>query len=178
MDQLPWDFLLTDRVVSKEVFLELFFIVIHFTVLYNIYKGIEISHPVYAIVFFNNFINLVSLLINVAILPFVINYKYAVLVNGNNAVCLVFNSCCWCILSLLRYLYVTKKTWLENKFPEPVRLLKVSFSALGILAMLNLSSGLATAMYFGYPKVKVVDMTQEQKIAFIVALLINQESML
>ena len=178
MDQLPWDFLLTDREVSKEVFLELFFIVIHFTVLYNIYKGIEISHPVYAVVFCDHFINLVSSLINVAILPFVINYKYTVLVNGNNAVCLVFNSCCWCILSLLRYLYVTKKTWLENKLPEPARLLIVSFSALAVLAILSVSSGLATGMYFGYPKVKVVDMTQEQKIAFIVALLINQESML
>jgi hypothetical protein len=178
MDELSWEFLLTDRIVRKEVFLELFFSAIHFTVLYNIYKGIEISHPVYAIVFCNNFINLVSSLINVAILPFVINYKYTVLVNGNNAVCLVFNSCCWCILSLLRYLYVTKKTWLQNKFPEPVRLLKVSFSALGILAILSVSSGLATGMYFGYPKVKVVDMTREQKIACAVSFLIYQESML
>ncbi len=158
--------------------LELFFSATHFTVLYNIYKGIEISHPVYAVVFCDHFINLVSSLINVAILPFVINYKYTVLVNGNNGLCLVFNSCCWCILSLLRYLYVTKKTWLENKFPEPVRLLKVSFSALGILAILNVSSGLATAMHFGFPKVKVVDMTQEQKIACIAAFLIYQESML
>jgi hypothetical protein len=51
-------------------------------------------------------------------------------------------------------------------------------AALVIIFVFNLLSMLLTAMYFGYPKVKVMDMTMEQKLLFIFVILFNLVSMI
>jgi len=161
------------EMVCVEVIFELLSSAILFTGSYYTYRGIEIRHPVYAVLFCDLIVALTSSLINAVIFPFVSTYRYSSLANGSNAFCFIFHSCCWCILSIQRYLYVTKKTWLEQKFPDPSRLLKVSLLSLIALVTFNVASFLATVIYFGYPQVKLTEMRLEHKIPCVIVLLCN-----
>jgi hypothetical protein len=162
------------EIISVQVVLELLSSALLFSVIYYTYKGIEIRHPVYAILFCDLIVALASSLTNAVIIPLVPSmYTYTSLANGSNMFCLVFHSCCWCILSIQRYLYITKKTWLEQKFPEPSGLLKVSLLSLIILVTFNVASGLTTVIYCGYPRVKIMDMRLEHKIPCVIVLLCN-----
>ena len=84
----------------------------------QMYFGIEIAHPVYAVLFSNLLVTFLSTMLDVFVFPFITNLKYAVLVNGNNTTCLLFHCCCWCVLSVLRYLYIIKPKWLHKTFPN------------------------------------------------------------
>jgi hypothetical protein len=159
------------EIVCGLVVFELICSALLFTVSYYTYKGIEIRHPVYAVIFCDLIVALATSLTNAVIFPFVSTYRYTSLSNGSNMFCLIFHSCCWCILSIQRYLYITKKAWLEQKFPDLGRLLKVSLLSLMTLVTLNVTSYLATIVYFGYPQVKVMDMSLEHKIACVTVLL-------
>jgi len=161
------------EIVCGQVVFELICSALLFTVSYYTYKGIEIRHPVYAILFCDLIVALASSLTNAVILPFVPTYKYTGLANGNNMFCLIFHFCCWLILSIQRYLYITKKTWLDTKFPEPDSLLKISLMSLIILYIISAGSSITTAIYFGYPKVKIMDMSLEHKITWVIVLLCN-----
>ncbi len=58
-----------------------------------------------------------------------------------------------------------------------LRLCWVSLVALVIIVAFNFSSVLITAMPFGYPKVKLVDMTEEQRAVCIMVIAFNLSSM-
>jgi hypothetical protein len=139
-----------------EVVLEILNSVVLFTVAYHIYKGIEVRHPVYALIFGDILVALASSLTNVLVFPFVKTYRYTSLSKGNNIFCLFFHCCSWSVLSVLRYMYIINKNWLEQTFPDPSSLRKVSFLALFILITINVLTFFATTMYFGYPGVKVM----------------------
>jgi hypothetical protein len=161
------------EIVYGQVTLELLGCVILCTITYNMYKGIEIGHPIYAVIFCDLIGTLTSSLINTAILPFVDTCRYTSLANGNSIVFLAFHCCCWCVLSILRYIYIIKKAWLDEKFPDSSSLLKVSLSALVILVLWNASSGVAVAIYYGYPQIKVMDMAIEQKMKCTTIVMLN-----
>jgi len=145
-----------DEIVYTEVVLEILNSVSLFVLAYFIYKGIEVGHPVYALIFCDILVTLASSLINGLVFPFVKTYRYTSLANGNSIVCLFFHCCCWSVLSVLRYMYIINKTWLEQTFPEPSSLQNVSFFSLAFLVTINVSTYLATNMFFGYPEVKVM----------------------
>jgi len=128
------------KIVNVQVILELFSSVTIIYVVYKMFKGIEISHPLYAIIFCNLITSLLSSLLNSIVFPFISSVRYTSLVNGNNIACLCFHFCCWCILSILRYLYILKKDYLDEKFSEPAKLLHVSIFALFLLFAINVSS--------------------------------------
>jgi len=130
------------EIVFVQVTLEILGSFILFTLSHLIYKGIEIGHPVYAVIFCDIIVTLTSSLINVIILPFVDNYRYTGLANVNNFFCLVFHCCCWCILSILRYLYLVKQSWLDKTFPQLANLRIVSLLSLALLFILNISMGI------------------------------------
>jgi hypothetical protein len=159
------------EIVCGQVIFELICSALLFTLSYYTYKGIEIKHPVYAVIFCDLIVALATSLANAVIFPFMSTYKYTNLSNGSNMFCLIFHSCCWCILSIQRYVYITKKAWLEEKFPDLGRLLKVSLLSLMTLVTLNVTSYLVTIVYFGYPQVKVMDTSLEHKIACVMVLL-------
>jgi len=161
------------KIINVQVILELFSSVTIIYVVYKMYKGIEISNPLYAIVFCNLITSLLSSLLNSIVFPFISSVCYTSLVNGNNIACLCFHFCCWCILSILRYLYILKKDYLDEKFSEPAKLLHVSIFALFLLFAINVSSCLSTAMYFGYPKVKIMNLPMEQKAIWVMVVMLN-----
>jgi hypothetical protein len=166
------------EIVYGEMVLEILNSATLSTVVYYIYKGIEISHPVYALIFCDLILTLISSLINVVIFPFLNTHQYTILANGNCTICLVVQCCCWCIISFLRYMYITKQTWLENKFPDYKQLIVVSLSGLCFLVLISLSSTSATFIYFGYPEVKVIKAPLEHKIIVSSVLLLNLAAMI
>ena len=155
------------EIVFVQVTLEILGSFILFTLSHLIYKGIEIGHPVYAVIFCDIIVTLISSLINAIILPFVDNYRYTDQANLNSFFCLVFHCCCWCILSILRYLYLVKQSWLDKTFPQLANLRIVSLLSLALLFILNISMGIPSLMYFGYPEVRIVDMAFEQKLTAV-----------
>jgi hypothetical protein len=161
------------KIVIVQIILELFSSAIIIFVVYKMYKEIEISHPVYAIIFSNLITSLLSSLLNSIIFPFISSYRYTNLVNGNNILCLCFHFSCWCILSFLRYMYILKKDYLDENFSEPGKLLKVSMFALFLLFAINVSSSLSTGMYFGYPEVKLMNLPLEQKAIWVMVVMLN-----
>jgi hypothetical protein len=166
------------EIVYGEMVLEILNSATLLTEVYYIYKGIEISHPVYGLIFCDLILTLITSLINVVTFPFLNTYQYMILANGNCTICLVIQCCCWCILSVLRYMYITNRTWLENKFPDSKQLIVFSLLGLCFLVVISLSSTSATFIYFGYPEVKVIKAPLEHKIIVSSVLLLNLAAMI
>jgi len=163
----------TVEVVFIPIFLELFNIIMLIAGICLMYLGIEISHPVYGLLFSNLIVTTISSLINVFVFPFVKTIQYNTLVNGNNSACLNFHCCCWCILSVLRYLYIIHKQWLDKTFPKPFSLLLLSI--LGVLALFlpGTITVSALAIHLEWPAVKLMKMPLEDKLKFVGVMLGN-----
>ena len=160
--------------VVSEVILEILSSVILSFGSYFVYQGIEISHPVYAIIFCDLLASLASSLTNIAIFPFSINgFRYTTIAYGISLFCLLFHCCCWCVISALRYLFIIQNDWMDEKFPESKICLLSSLSALVILVMVNCAAILGAAVYNGYPSVRIIDMPQGPKATCIMVIMIN-----
>ena len=86
--------------------------------LYGMYSGIEIQHPLYAVLFFNLVIATVSSMVNIIGFIFISVDKYVRLSNLTNAVAVYFHGTCWFTTSVIRYLYIMHNDWLFAKIPE------------------------------------------------------------
>lgn len=141
--------------------------------IYHMYFGIEISHPVYGILFGNLIIALSSSLINIFVFPFVTDFKYSTLVNGSSVTYLVFYLSCWLVLSVLRYLYIIKTNWLHEKFTETKTLLLVAYVGVFSVFTVSYASILGTLMGYGWPAIKATDMPTMNKIICIAIIFVN-----
>ena len=90
--------------------------------------------------------------------------KYSTIVNGNNAFCLLFHCCSWFVLSILRYVYIVHKTRIENKFPDPDVLGKLSVLAVFATFFACFGYILLIAYLCGWPKFKIFEMPRLQKV--------------
>ena len=82
---------------------------------YTMYHGIEIYHPLYAILFVNLLIALSVTVVNISAFPFIHIEKYVMLSNSlNGFFSLLFHCNCWCICSIMRYLYIVHDSWMEK----------------------------------------------------------------
>ena len=93
---------ITSILVAPE-FVNLIFLIIG---IYGMQKGIEISHPLYAILFLNLITSLAVTLINISAFPFTQSEQYVIVSNSMNGSSLVFHCNCWCVTSIMRYLYI------------------------------------------------------------------------
>jgi hypothetical protein len=143
----------------------------------QMYVGIEIAHPVYAVLFSNLTVTLLSSLIDVFVFPFITILKYAVLVIGNNVTCFLFHCCSWCVLSFLRFLYIVNPDWLHNKFPNAKTLCILAIFSQFSIFLFSYGIVLGTAMYFGWPYKRAVDLTSQQRLIRIGTILITYFSL-
>ena len=111
---------------------------------YQIYQGVEISHPVYSVVFSNNLLaNIVSLLIFVTTI--VRHYMECCMCNYVSWVVystVFFMNCiCWTIVAVLRYhLLVTTKNQVNNGEIEMMNITKTALvSYLGLIILLSVT---------------------------------------
>jgi hypothetical protein len=92
----------TPILVAPE-FVNLIFLIIG---IYGMQRGIEISHPLYAILFLNLITSLAVTLVNISAFPFTHSEQYVIVSNSMNGSSLVFHCNCWCVSSIMRYLYI------------------------------------------------------------------------
>jgi hypothetical protein len=132
-------------------------IILLVTVICQIYTGIEIEHPIFAIVFCNLCVSLISSFFNFVMFPFVKILSFSSLMNGNNVMCFMFHYSSWCILSVLRYLYVLHHNWLHKKFPETKTISSLAITAIVLTHCLCAAINTTAAFFSGWPSKKFLD---------------------
>ena len=86
--------------------------------IYGMYQGIEISHPLYAVLFQNLIVSLISTLLDIIVFWFISNYKYVIFANILNVFSLFFHCTSWCVTSGLRFVYIIYGDWFNNWIPN------------------------------------------------------------
>ena len=168
----------TVEMVVLPIFLELFNIMVLTTGACLMYLGIEISHPIYGLLFSNLIVTIASSLINVLVFPFVKTINYNSLVNGNSSCCLIFHCSCWCVLSALRYLYIIHKPWIDKTFPKPFTLFLISISGVVIVFSFACVTTTIFVIQLGWPTVKLMNMPWESKLKVVSIVLSNYAMLL
>jgi hypothetical protein len=124
--------------------------------LYGMYQGIEVQHPLYAILFINLIIP--SVLSMVDILAFVVIApieKYIMLTNVNSCISTFFHFTCWCLSSIIRYIYMVHENKLHEVIPSMKRQCHIAI-ALAIIFSIALSAPLlGYAVYLGWYEIKI-----------------------
>jgi hypothetical protein len=96
-------------------YFNLFFL---FCGIYGMYQGIEISHPLYAVLFQNLIVSLISSVLDIIVFWFISNYKYVIFANILNVFSLFFDCTSWCVTSGLRFVYIVYGDWFNNLIPN------------------------------------------------------------
>jgi hypothetical protein len=86
--------------------------------LYGMYQGIEIAHPLYAVLFLNIIASLVFTLLNITVFFFISTVRYIAFSNMMNALSLFFHCTSWCVTSVLRFVYIIYGDWFNNLIPS------------------------------------------------------------
>ena len=161
----------TVEMLFLPIFLDITNIIVLTSGICLMYFGIEICHPMYAILFTNLVVTVISSLINVLVFPFIKTVNFNNLINGNGAACLLFHCSCWCVVSILRYLYIIHRPWLDKTFPKPFYLMLLSL--FGVVALFSLGCFLiiSTAVYSGWPYVKLMNMQLQDKLKIVGAVM-------
>jgi hypothetical protein len=90
--------------------------------------------------------------------------------NANNWYCIIYHYTSWCVLSVLRYLYIMHNNWLHNKIPEPRTIGNLGVAATFLTFMLVLSVNLLAAVLLtGWPRKGFVE---APKYFFVIRLII------
>ena len=85
--------------------------------IYGMYQGIEIQHPLYAVLFLNLIVSLGTTIIHLigfSVLPI---EKFIILSNLLNSQSLYFYCTSWCVTSVIRYVYIFHEDWLHSAIP-------------------------------------------------------------
>ena len=80
--------------------------------------GVEISHPLYATLFLSLNVTLLASITNISVFPFVSNEKYLLIANGLTGMISLVQCICWCITSIIRYIYIVHEDWIHTKIPS------------------------------------------------------------
>ena len=84
----------------------------------GIFFSLEISHPIYSVLLCNlsaSFICSSVNIVNMLTSSFRFFSKTAIIANY---ICNIFHCCCWCVISILRYLILVKTDWTNKRFPD------------------------------------------------------------
>jgi amino acid transporter len=142
------------------------------TGIFQMFNGIEINHPIYHILFINLIVTLVSSLITIFAFPFSLNnVKYSTVVNANNGFTLLFHCCCWAIVSALRYLYIMKKKWLEEHYPDQKQIKYLSTISLFCLFLFFFGVNVTVITMCGWPKHKIFEANYVQILISVTSVL-------
>ncbi len=86
--------------------------------LYGMYQGIEIGHPVYAVLFLNLIVPTISTAFDIAVFFFISTFNYVLFSNFVNGLTIFFHCTSWCVTSVLRFIYIICGDWFNNLIPN------------------------------------------------------------
>ena len=121
----------------------------------EMYYGIEIEHPIFKILFCNLCVTLIFSLVNVCFFSFNKILKFSLVMNGLNFFCLIFHFSSWCILSILRYIYVIHNDWLYRKFSKTSTIGNLALAAIFLTYSVGMSINLTAYILSGWPRKKM-----------------------
>ena len=84
----------------------------------GMYQGIEICHPIYALLFTNLVFPFVLTVVDISLYfasPFEVRYRQTLFVNS---MCALFHTTCWSVISVLRYIHIEHEPWLQRHWPS------------------------------------------------------------
>jgi len=139
----------------------------------QMYHGIEISHPVYSILFCDLVSASLASISEIMILLLVSELKTATIVKGCTLFSLLFHHCCWCVVSILRYLYIIESDWLHWRFQEHWKLTAVSITAVYLFYTASASANFFVLIYNGWPFIEIFDMETLPRIACTLTAIVN-----
>jgi len=87
-------------------------------VIYGMYHGIEVGHPIYAVLFLNLVVPVLATLIEIGLYFALSSELYLTIASGFGGSCLTFHSNSWCITSAMRYTYIAYESWVHSKIPS------------------------------------------------------------
>ena len=111
---LIWFFIVQILCVLPE-YINLFFLTCG---LYGMYQGIEIGHPVYAVLFLNLIVSTMSTVLDIVVFFFISTNKYVLFSNLVNALSVFFHCTSWCVTSVLRFVYIIGGDCFHNFIPN------------------------------------------------------------
>ncbi len=111
-DQLP---LVFEIVLVSPEFVNLIILMIG---IYGMYQGIEIQHPLYAVLFLNISFSWFSTFINLSAFTVISTRTYLTLSNATSAIVIYFHIICWFMTTLIRYMYIVQDVWLHKSIPD------------------------------------------------------------
>ena len=109
-----WPIFLQATLVAPEY---LNFVVLLLAV-YGMYQGVEIQHPLFAVLFLNLITPLCFTAIDMIGFMMIPSSKYITLSNNNSLFCVYFHCTCWCLSSIIRYIYIVSPDWIHNLIPN------------------------------------------------------------
>ena len=97
---------------------EYFILIFLFMGVYGMYHGVEISHPLYSVLFLDLIFPLAASILNMLAYHMVPIEKYVMVANVMSAICIQIHCNCWCVTSIIRYFYIVHEKWIHDKVPN------------------------------------------------------------
>lgn len=143
------------------------------TGIFQMYHGIEISHPVYLVLFCNLLAAMFSSLIDVVAFPVLSIGSFEMLLVANGVFCLIFHCISWEAVSILRYVYIVYPDWIGGKIPAEKNLCRFSMAFVLAQYTIEVLFLLGVLIISDWPKIRVVEMPKLNMMVSIAAILIN-----
>ena len=137
----------------------------------KMYLGIEIAHPIYVALFCNLVSHLLASIMEILIAPFLTKIRITTLVKGSFTFCILFHCCCWCVLSILRYVYIVHGDWLHYKIPENKNITIITILSIYFLYSVGCTIVFLPTVYFGWPYREVYELERGPKLICISSVL-------
>jgi hypothetical protein len=119
-------------------------LVLLITFIYGMYYGIEIQHPLFAVLFLDLVVVLLFDLVNILLFFIKPIGLFMQLSLASTGIALNFHFTSWCLTSILRYIYIVHGDWFDTVIPNPRCQCLAAFT-LSILFSISL-----TLPLFGY----------------------------
>jgi hypothetical protein len=117
--------------------------------IYGMYEGIEIQHPLYAVIFLNLMIALFFTVVDLIIFFFLCSNRFVSVANASSGVSLFFHCTCWCVTSIIRYLYIVHENWIHSVVPSLKSQRFLAFGLTFVLFLTLTSPPLGYGIYLG-----------------------------
>ena len=117
--------------------------------LIGMFNGIEIDHPIYAVLFSNMSVCLFSASVNVVTLFCVNASMFVVVANASNTWYMIYHCVTWSVTSLLRYAYIFHGPWIDSRFPDASKLRNLSVVSTFVVFVVLLTPLVAFIVHLG-----------------------------
>ena len=123
--------------------------------IFGMFNGVQISHPIFSVLFTNLVVGLISTFLNIFGFIFLKFDRYIGYSNGCTGIFLSFHCSVWCITSILCYIYILHCDWINEKFADQRKLSVISVASVFILVAILVLPPVAFAPQFWLEQISI-----------------------